>query len=151
MSTPMAMAKVLKPQAEQIADHNYYRQSLISLLYDIDQDYRTFFKCKSVLVERLNDKGGLDTGCITKTDILWISTGMGPKKRLSSAYVCPQNLNKELIKEIIGLSYENTLLENGGMQYRMGRTDGWFRDFENIFVIRTLDQDTLSCWSLLRR
>ena len=146
---PFAVAKELKSQTEQIADQNYYRQGLISLLYDIDIDYRSSFNCNSIMFEKPNDKGAIDAACVTETDILWISTSMGPKRRLGSAYVCPTKQDNNLIKKLKNLSYENKEMSNG-TEYRMGLTNGWFRKFENILVI--LDQGlSLSCWSISRR
>ena len=149
--TSFALAKELKLQSEEIADQSYYRQNLITLLYDKDIDYRTSFKCESVMFEKPNDKGAIDTACVTGTDILWISTTMGPKRRLSSAYVCPTKQDNSLIKKLQNLSYEKDNLAGGASQYRMGLTNGWFRKFENIFVMLNMNGVSLTCWSLNRR
>ena len=146
----VSVAKELTSQAEQLANQNYYRKSLIELLYDNDMDYRSAFDCTSVMFEMPNDENAIDAACVTNIDVLWISTSMGPKQRLGSAYVCPTKQDDILIKKLKTLAYENEKIPNG-IQYYMGRTDGWLRDFENILAIIDVDNMPLSCWSLLRR
>jgi hypothetical protein len=38
-----------------------------------------------------------------------------------------------------------------GYTYFMGRTNGWIRDFENIFLSGKMGSLFISCWSLNRR
>ena len=147
----MAMADDLKVKSEKIADQSYYRQSLIKLLYDKDIDYRTHFGCESILLETKNDKDAIDAACIIKNRVLFISTGMGPKKRLSSADVCLSEQSVSLIETLKGLSYVSKAPGNGSTLYHMGFTDGWIRKFQNVFVTMSRGGESLSCWSLLRR
>jgi hypothetical protein len=146
----VSVAKEITSQVEELANQNYYRKSLISLLYDNEIDYRSAFDCTSVMFEVPNDRNAIDAACVTDFDVLWISTSMGPKQRLGSAYVCPTKQDDILIKKLKTLAYESDETPNG-IQYYMGRTDGWLRDFENILAIIVADNMSLSCWSLLRR
>ena len=147
----ISVAQELTSQAEQLANQNYYRENLISLLYDIDMDYRSAFNCTGVMFEKPNDNGAVDAACIKDADILWISMVMGPRRRLSNAYVCPTTQDRYLVEELKGLSSENNQLENGATTYRMGLTNGWLRKFENVFVTMNQGGLSLSCWSLNRR
>jgi len=147
----VSAAQELTSQAEQLANQNYYRENLISLLYDNDMDYRSAFNCTGVMFEKPNDNGAVDAGCMNDADILWISMTMGPRRRLSSAYVCPSTQDRFLVEELKGLSSENDKLENGATTYRMGLTNGWLRKFENVFVTMNQGGMSLSCWSLNRR
>ena len=45
----VSVAKELTSQAEQLANQNYYRKSLIELLYEDDIDCRSAFDCTSVI------------------------------------------------------------------------------------------------------
>lgn len=147
----IVLADELKLSSEQIADQSYYRQQLIKLLYDKDIDYRNHFDCESVLLETPNDRGAVDATCIKGATVLFISTGMGPKKRLSSADVCLSAQNPGLTDTLKNLSYVSKSLDNGSVLYHMGFTDGFLRKFQNVFVTMSNGGTSLSCWSLLRR
>ena len=145
------MSKDLKEQSEILADKHFYRQKLIKLLYDNELEYRELFNCKNILFEQLKDDGGIDTSCITETDLLWISISIGPRKRPSSVYVCPSAHQEGLETKLRNLAYDSDEIKNG-IIYRMGLSKGWLRKFENVFFIS--DHQTgvkLNCWTLNRR
>lgn len=145
-----ALAQDMPSRAEEIAEKYYYKKSLVSLLYDRDQDYRSAFDCTRVLDERQNNSGGLDAMCVVADDILFISTRMGTKRRLDSAYVCPVNQDKRIVSEVIEMSYESKPMKRGTM-YGIGYTDGWLRDMANRFAVMDVDGEQLSCWDIGRR
>lgn len=144
-------AKNLKTESEKLADHYFYRKSLIKLLYDNKLEYKALFECKSVMFEKPNDKNGLDTACVTDSDILWISISVGSKGRPSSVYVCPTKTQDEIVFKLKSLAYEHSQIRNG-TTFRMGLTNGWLRKFENVlFSYRQETGVNMSCWTLNRR
>jgi hypothetical protein len=145
-----ASAQGVSNRAEEIAQTHYHKKALVSLLYDRDQDYRSAFNCESVLIEKPNDDGGIDATCITKEDVLWISTSMGPNRRLDSAYVCPTKQMGDIVSDLIEMAYDSKSISRGTV-YNMGVTDGWLRDFVNRFVVMNIDDTQLSCWDIGRR
>ncbi len=105
------------------------------------------------MVETSNSEGGIDAICVTAFDVLMIRTTMGPKRRLSSVQVCPQSMSagdkidvqKHALDEKDGGKGENKY-----KIYHMGKTNGWLRDFENIYR-KTSGILPTSCWILNRR
>ena len=151
MSSSLCIAKELKGKSEDLANKYFYRQDLIKLLYDNDLEYKKLFNCQSVMLEKPNDKGGIDTACVTETDILWISISIGPRRRPSSVYVCPTKRQDTVIEMLISLSYE-TNTTNNGIKYRMGKTNGWLKKFENVLFSYNAESGiNVSCWDLIRR
>ena len=141
---------------ESIGDDHYYRQESIKVLYDKKGDYRSAFNCKSVMMEMKNKHGGIDTICTFQKDVLLIRTTMGPKKRLSSIQVCPTSMESEVdlgLKKVAKEVDEINNRPNGftGKMYYLGRTDGWLRDFENIYMEGYSGNIPTSCWLLNRR
>lgn len=132
---------------EEMADKYFQRASLVELLYDKDVNIRKAFSCDAVLLEHENDKGAIDSSCLLSGKIFYISTSMGKKRRLSGAYVCIDWLPGERRQYFEERSFEKKL-SGSSVIFRMGRTDGWLREFENVFVVRP---DGFSCWSILRR
>jgi hypothetical protein len=143
-------AQDLSSQAEELADSEFYRRELIEVLYGDGQDYKSIFKCETILNEKIKSDGGIDATCATDSDVLHISTSMGPGRHVQDAYVCPVGQDKTTVRELISLSFEATTQRNGTL-YNMGYTDGWLDDFVNRLFVFSDGVDSLACWDLGRR
>ena len=140
----------IRSEAVQIGEDEFYSGEIVDLVFGGESDYRKIFNCQSILLERNNNKGGIDSSCVVDGDVLLISTSMGPEGRLESAYICPVDQSPRTVERLIGLSFESSKLSNGTL-YNLGYTDGWRRDYINRLAVLTIEGQRIGCWDIGRR
>ena len=157
LQTTDAIAAPEIPKAvEQIADKHYFRQEAISLLYDKKHDYVKAFNCDNVM--DLSDAANgsrLDVICLrANNSVLNLSIVLKNNAYPVYVMVCPAGFDDLDPFEIVQYAFVIEPTEfNGdmGTSHYMGRSNGWIKDFENIFLTADLGFAKSSCWALNKR
>lgn len=155
LSSKTFAAPDLPKSVELIADKYYLRQETIELLYDKHIDYEKAFNCKKAFEQVSGPR--TDILCVGKANIVTLVIFIGKHGYASYIITCPAGVSKKkldpynLVKS--AFKSEKPSIVNGETRtmHYMGRTDGWVRDFENLFL--TIDYGSLlgSCWALNKR
>ena len=154
LQTTDAIAAPDIPEAvEQIGDKHYFRQEAISLLYNKKHDYVKAFNCSNVIGE-LASGSRLDVVCMTGSDVLTLSMILENNAYPVSVTVCPagfDDLDPFKISQYAFIIEPTDLDGAKGTSHYMGRSNGWIKDFENIFLTADLGFAKSSCWALNKR
>lgn len=157
LAIPCASVKAaneLEKNIEEIANQNYFRLSSIELLYDKYRDYEKAFECKTIM-ENVTDKR-IDASCMhLQTGVpLTLAMFKAENGYITYVIVCPHSiddLDPFNLKDKAYQSDKTIFSGSDATSYYMGRTNGWIRDFENIFLTSDMGFMKASCWALNKR
>lgn len=154
ISFPLFAAPNLDKNVELIADKHYFRQQAIELLYDKKINYEKAFSCKK-LTESVSGSR-LDAVCAGEVGKYVVTLTVIKAKNGYAAYVlvCPAGFDQLDPYNITPKAFkkDKTNFDGySGYSYYMGRTDGWIKDFENIFLTANMGFTKMSCWGLNKR
>ena len=152
--THVTAAPDLKKSIEEIADQNYFRLQAIELLYDKKRDYQKAFQCKTVNEHVSGSR--IDALCIEQQQGIPLSLTMfkADNGYITYILVCPAKFDRLDPFNLADQAYqtdEANVAGSPGFSYYMGRTNGWVRDFENIFLTADMGFTKASCWALNKR
>tara|TARA_B110000208_G_scaffold180896_1_gene231055 strand:- start:590 stop:1114 length:525 start_codon:yes stop_codon:yes gene_type:complete len=154
IANPVKAAPDLVKSVELIANTHYFREEAISLLYDKNINYEIAFSCKKASEQVTGQR--IDALCIGSgaQNVLTLTIIVGDNGYASYVLVCPAGFD-ELDQFNIGQSAFQSEPTNfqgiSGTSYYMGRTNGWIKDFENIFLTADMGFAKSSCWGLNKR
>ena len=153
-STALAAPELLE-SIEKIADEHYYRQQTINLLYDKHVNYEAAYSCTKV-AEKI-DGVRIDIVCAVNdrtNDVLAITISKSTNGYAKYIMVCPTGFDGLDPFDLGDLAFKSdpSYIDGvkGTMHY-MGRTNGWVKDFENIFASYDSGFSKASCWALNKR
>jgi len=134
---------------------HYLRQETIALLYDKHVNYEKAFNCKKVMEQRSGDR--IDVLCTSKKHTVTLVILLGKNNYASYIMTCPALISEKkldpynLVKS--AFDSQEPRLVNGETRriYYMGRTNGWIKDFENLFATTESRLMMNSCWALSKR
>lgn len=152
LASPTFAAPDLTKSVESIADDHYFRKELIELLYDKHVDYEKAFSCTKL--NELTSGSRIDALCNNKSDVFVLTIVLADNSYAGYVTVCaagitgldPYNLAESAYKS----DSTNFEIEKRNT-YHMGRTNGWIKDFENLFLTVEMPGLTNSCWALNKR
>lgn len=135
------IAKMVNTYAENFME----KQALEDILYD-DDELQKHLKC-SDYVELANDQKMLIGLCVGK--------GLMATKYKTMPVADMCILNKSIKRDyLITFSKDkkpSTTSNFSGYMYYMGRSDGWIRDYDNIFLDGNSGGTRALCWRLVER
>ena len=152
-STPALAGQNLSNTSERIAIKEYFLDELADFMFEKSFDAKRAFKCIS-FSSSASPKGDNNIVCDNKkSGSLTIEThGSGSEK--SSIRVCKKGYSNDKAY-LRANSFDQKPAESSygqvGTMHQMGRTNGWFRDYENIYMESSNSGEKFSCWSILRR
>ena len=154
LQTTNAIAAPEIPKAvEQVADKHYFRQEAISLLYDKKHDYVNAFNCLNVMDSVSGPR--IDVICTSAdTNVLTLSMVLENNAYPIYVMVCPagfDDLDPFKIAQYAFIIEPTEFNGDKGTSHYMGRSNGWIKDFENIFLTADLGFVKSSCWALNKR
>jgi len=152
---PALAASDLRSSVEAKANRYYNREQLLELLYDKKADYEKVFNCQTVRENIIDQNIYAVCSNISFNDVFSIQIIMNKAKRTPSyVQVCKAGFSEMDPYKMIQSAYhsEPAQIPDGyGNLYYMGRTNGWVRDFENLFLAGITGDAVLSCWGLNKR
>ena len=152
-STPVFAQKNLSNASERVAIKEYFLNEMADFMFEKDFDTKQIFNCET-FSSTTNSKGDNRITCSNKkTGNMTIEThGSGSEK--SSVRICKQGFSNDRDR-LKASSFDQKPAEamagQVGTMYQMGRTNGWFQDYENIYMESKLSGNNFSCWSILKR
>lgn len=152
-STALA-APALPKSVEQIANKHYFREEAIILLYDKNVNYEKAFSCKKIMHQKNDIRTDALCASTTTKDVFTLTILDGKKGYPGYVLVCPAGFDQQDPYEIVSYAFQTDEVNfqgSNGMSYYMGRTNGWIKDFENIFLTADMGFTKMSCWGLNKR
>lgn len=152
---PALAASDLRSSVEAKANRYYHREELLELLYDKRADYEKIFNCQTVRENIIDQNIYAVCANVSFNNVFSIQIIMHKAKRTPSyVQVCKAGFSEMDPYKLIQSAYESKpaqMPDVSGNFYYMGRSNGWARDFENLFLAGISGDAFLSCWALNKR